>query len=74
MEILGLEKLSMVDYGDLCCAVVFTGGCNFKCPFCHNSSLVENNVEPLDTQDVFDYLVKRIKEKKLNFADLCQSF
>ena len=59
MEILGLEKLSMVDYGDLCCAVVFTGGCNFKCPFCHNSSLVENNVEPLDTQDVFDYLVKR---------------
>lgn len=59
MEILGLEKLSMVDYGDLCCAVVFTGGCNFKCPFCHNSSLVEGDVQPLDTQDVFDYLVKR---------------
>ena len=38
----GIEKLSLVDYeGKLACTL-FTGGCNFRCPFCHNSSLVKN--------------------------------
>lgn len=60
MKIFGLEKLSMVDYeGHLCCTI-FTGGCNFRCPFCQNADLV--NVEHLfqySEQEFFDYLEKR---------------
>lgn len=59
MKIYGLEKLSMVDFGKRCAAVVFTGGCNFRCPFCHNSGLVEGTVTPLDETQVFEYLKKR---------------
>ena len=40
MELFGLEKLSLVDYDSHTAATVFTGGCNFRCPFCHNGSLV----------------------------------
>ncbi|MGE4565120.1 MAG: anaerobic ribonucleoside-triphosphate reductase activating protein [Victivallaceae bacterium] len=40
MAINGLQKFSLVDYpGKLSC-VVFFGHCNFRCPFCHNPSLV----------------------------------
>lgn len=60
MKIFGLEKLSMVDYeGHLCCTI-FTGGCNFRCPFCQNADLV--NIEHLaqySEQEFFDYLEKR---------------
>ena len=38
--IYGIQKLSLLDFpGKLCCTV-FTGGCDFRCPFCHNSTLV----------------------------------
>ena len=59
MRILGLEKLSLVDYEGYVCAVIFTGGCNFFCPFCHNSGLVTNNVEELQESKVLEYLTKR---------------
>lgn len=38
----GFQKLSLIDYPNNVCAVVFTGGCTFKCPFCHNPELVYN--------------------------------
>ena len=41
MVFYGLQKLSMVDYPGLLAATVFTGGCNLRCPFCHNSSLLD---------------------------------
>lgn len=40
MRICGLQKLSMVDYPGKLAATVFTGGCELRCPFCHNASLV----------------------------------
>lgn len=40
MEIAGLQKLSLVDYPGLMAATVFLPGCDFRCPFCHNASLV----------------------------------
>ena len=60
MKIYGLEKLSMVDYeGHLCC-VVFTAGCNFRCPFCQNSDLVEcKNLNQISEQEFFNFLLKR---------------
>lgn len=59
MRIYGLQKLSLVDYPGKTAAVLFTGGCNFRCPFCHNFELVMNPGEPMDDGEVFDYLKKR---------------
>ena len=59
----GLQKLTLLDYpGNMACTV-FTGGCNFRCPFCHNRSLVflnENDSE-ISTSDILDYLETRSK-------------
>ncbi|MBQ1454358.1 MAG: anaerobic ribonucleoside-triphosphate reductase activating protein [Thermoguttaceae bacterium] len=43
MKLAGLQKLSLLDYPDKICAIVFTPGCNFRCPFCHNPDLVRPN-------------------------------
>ncbi len=40
MLIKGLQKLTLLDFPDKMACIVFTGGCNFRCPFCHNASLV----------------------------------
>ena len=60
MNIYGLQKLSLVDYPGKTAAVLFTGGCNFRCPFCHNYGLVTDPGEPLDKNEVFDYLKRRV--------------
>lgn len=61
MRICGLQKLSMVDYPGKLAATVFTGGCNLRCPFCHNALLVTRLEEsPILTEDeVMDFLKKR---------------
>ncbi len=59
MRIYGLQKLSLVDYPGKTAAVLFTGGCNFRCPFCHNFELVMRPGDPLDDGEVFEYLKKR---------------
>ena len=60
MKIFGLEKLSMVDFpGHLCCTI-FTGGCNFRCPFCQNSDLVNmTNLHQISEEEFFAFLQKR---------------
>lgn len=59
--IYGLQKLSLLDYPGKTACTVFTGGCNFRCPYCHNASLVVglNEVEPIDYDDFFAFLNKR---------------
>ncbi len=61
MKFLGMEKMSLVDYDGLVATTVFTGGCNFKCPFCHNAPLVSGyeNLPTLDQSEIFSYLEKR---------------
>lgn len=61
MRICGLQKLSMVDYPGMLAATVFTGGCNLRCPFCHNALLVTRLQESpvLDTDDVLAFLASR---------------
>lgn len=59
MIICGMEKFSMVDYDGYIACTVFTKGCNFLCPFCHNSSLVTGDAAEIPESDVFDYLTKR---------------
>ena len=61
MKLFGLQKLSLLDFPGKMACTVFTGGCNLRCPFCHNASLVTrlNDVEPIDEDEVFALLEKR---------------
>lgn len=61
MNISGFEKFSMVDYGDKIACTVFCEGCNFRCPFCHNASLVLNGNHQayIQESEVLDYLKQR---------------
>ena len=61
MDIYGLEKLSLVDYDGFVAATVFTGSCNFKCGFCHNSALVLDykTLPPIPESEILAYLKKR---------------
>lgn len=61
MIIAGLQKMTLLDYpGHLACTV-FLKGCNFRCPFCYNSSLVinEDSSNEISEQEFFDFLIKR---------------
>lgn len=59
MIIRAVQKLSVVDYPGLLCATVFTPGCNLRCPFCHNGTLVLDDEPDVSEQVVFDFLVTR---------------
>lgn len=60
MKFGGLAKLTLLDYPEKVACTVFTVGCNFRCPFCHNAGLVGGtNCENLSEQDVLDFLAKR---------------
>ena len=59
----GLQKLTLLDFPGKMASTVFTGGCNMRCPFCHNRSLVflnENDSE-ISANDILDYLESRHK-------------
>lgn len=61
MEIKALQKTTLLDFPSKVACTVFTGGCNFRCPFCHNASLVlsPNEIPSYDTEDFFSYINKR---------------
>jgi pyruvate formate lyase activating enzyme len=60
MKLYGLQKTSLLDYPEHLAAIVFTGGCNFNCPYCHNSKLLHpQNSTPLDSDEIFSFLKKR---------------
>ena len=62
MVIHGLQKLTLVDFPSVVASIVFTGSCNFRCPFCHNSSLVLNpSSQPIIPEpELFDFLKQRL--------------
>ncbi len=59
MIISGIRKLSTLDYPTKLCVTVFTKGCNFRCPFCHNTSIVLGEGEKISEEDVLTFLKKR---------------
>lgn len=61
MLISGLQKLTLLDYPGRLACTVFTGGCNFRCPFCHNAPLVlpERLSQDTDEEAVLRFLEKR---------------
>ena len=60
MDIHGLQKMSLVDYPNKVACTVFLGGCDFRCPFCHNGGLVEDLYPPqMDDRELLAFLGKR---------------
>lgn len=59
--IAGINPNSFNDYPKEVSYVIFLGGCNFRCPYCHNSSIVNKTTESIDTEDVLKDLIKRKK-------------
>ena len=56
----GLQKLTLLDYPGKVACTVFTGGCNFRCPFCHNADLVLTaDGARIPLEEVFAFLAKR---------------
>ncbi len=56
----GFEKFTLIDYPGKVACMVYTIGCNFRCPYCHNPELVDETVENLISEnEVYDFLIKR---------------
>ena len=61
MNIQGLQKLTLLDYPGKMACIIFTAGCNLRCPFCHNSALVINppKESEFSVDEILDFLKKR---------------
>lgn len=62
MNIQGLQKLTLLDYPEKVACTIFTAGCNFRCPFCHNASLVSHidMGKNIPVQQIMAFLKKRL--------------
>ena len=61
MQIYGLMKTTLLDYPGKVASTIFLGGCNFRCPVCHNMDLVTglDNIEPIPLEDIMKHLKTR---------------
>lgn len=60
MKLSGLQKTTLLDYPGHVAATIFLGGCNFRCPFCHNSGLLGSDPEEtLTKSELFTFLNRR---------------
>lgn len=61
MKICGLNKTTLLDYPGKVACTIFVGGCNFRCPFCHNSSLVLDAASQpkISQEEIFTFLKRR---------------
>jgi len=57
----GIVPVTLSDFPGRVAAAVFTMGCNFRCPFCHNGHLVDGGGPESDAQEVFSFLQRRRK-------------
>jgi len=60
MIIGGFQKTSLLDYPGKIAAIIWTVGCNFRCPFCYNPQLVNGTVDPIPTEEILGFLDTRI--------------
>lgn len=61
MKIIGLQKLTLLDFPGCAACTVFTPGCNLRCPFCHNGGVVipEENTPYIEPEEIYSLLQKR---------------
>lgn len=62
----GMQGISLIDYPGKIASTLFTGGCNFRCPFCHNPELIEAEREDSDLS--YEDVISKLNERK-NFID-----
>ncbi len=61
MQFHGLQKTTLLDYPNHVAATIFIGGCNFRCPFCHNGDLVlhPEQMPVISEDEILSFLEKR---------------
>ena len=59
MKIVGIQKLTLLDYPGKVACTVFLGGCNFRCPYCHNAELLGDAEPVMTTEELLAFLKKR---------------
>jgi len=59
MKVGGLQKTSLLDYPGILSAIIWTAGCNFRCPFCYNKQLVLGKTEIISEETILSFLEKR---------------
>ncbi len=60
MKIYGLQKMTLLDFPGRVACTVFLGGCDFRCPFCHNFELADGSAGPvMEADELFAFLEKR---------------
>ena len=59
MNISGLQKTTLLDYPGHVAATIFLGGCNFRCPFCHNMNIVLEANQEYSREEILKFLTKR---------------
>lgn len=60
MKLCGLQKTTLLDFPGRVACTIFTGGCNFRCPYCHNSDLLgEGGTADYTEEEIFAFLMKR---------------
>ena len=59
MAIVGIDKLSLLDYEDKVSVVLFSQACNFRCPFCHNGDSVLNAQNEINFDEILEFLKSR---------------
>lgn len=61
MIIAGLQKMTLTDFPENVACILFLKGCNFRCPYCHNSELIDYKIDDnyILKEEVFDFLKKR---------------
>ena len=60
MKIYGLQKMTLLDFPGRVACTVFLGGCDFRCPFCHNFELADGSAPPvMEEQELLAFLQKR---------------
>ena len=62
MDVSGLQKLTLLDYPGRVACTIFTGGCDLRCPFCHNASLAlpERERDVIGHDELMAFLKKRV--------------
>ena len=60
MKLHGLQKMTLLDFPGHVACTVFLGGCDFRCPFCHNFELIDGSAQPImDEEEFFSFLRRR---------------
>lgn len=62
IQIHGLQKMTLLDFPGKVAATIFLGGCDLRCPFCHNSQLIDGTASAImDDRELLDFLSSRKK-------------